>query len=131
MGRSPGERNATHSSILAWRVPQTEETGRWGCKELDVIEQLILSFFSLSVEIKSAAVILTLSFFSSHCLWTCPNQIFLTLFLLGISAASDTVVHFLFLKYLYSCLLAVNSFSPLNSWTVSVQSPQLILTGKL
>ena len=24
-GRSPGEGNATHSSILAWRIPWTEE----------------------------------------------------------------------------------------------------------
>ena len=27
-GRSPGEGHATHSSILAWRVPRTEEPGR-------------------------------------------------------------------------------------------------------
>ena len=31
---------ATHSSILAWRVPCTEEPGRlhspWGCKESDL-----------------------------------------------------------------------------------------------
>ena len=26
-GRSPGEGNATHSSILAWRMPWTEEPG--------------------------------------------------------------------------------------------------------
>ena len=26
-GRSPGERHATLSSILAWRIPQTEEPG--------------------------------------------------------------------------------------------------------
>ena len=30
---------ATHSSILAWKIPWTEEPGRlygpWGCKELD------------------------------------------------------------------------------------------------
>ena len=40
---------ATHSSILAWRIPQTEEPGRlyspWGCKESDTTEQLILSLF--------------------------------------------------------------------------------------
>jgi len=33
---------ATHSSILAWRIPWTEESGGcgpWGCKELDT-EQL-------------------------------------------------------------------------------------------
>ena len=28
LGRSPGEGNATHSSILAWRIPWTEEPGR-------------------------------------------------------------------------------------------------------
>ena len=36
---------ATHSSILAWRTPWTEELGGkspWGCKELDMTEQLTL-----------------------------------------------------------------------------------------
>ena len=28
LGRSPGEGNATHSSILAWKIPWTEEAGR-------------------------------------------------------------------------------------------------------
>ena len=39
---------ATHSSILAWRIPWTEELGDyspWGCKELDTTEQLPLFFF--------------------------------------------------------------------------------------
>ena len=27
-GRSPGEGKATHSSILAWEIPWTEESGR-------------------------------------------------------------------------------------------------------
>ena len=27
LGRSPGERMATHSSMLAWRIPWTEEPG--------------------------------------------------------------------------------------------------------
>ena len=27
LGRSPGEEMATHSSILAWRIPRTEEPG--------------------------------------------------------------------------------------------------------
>ena len=35
---------ATHSSILAWRIPWTEELDRlyspWGCKESDVTERL-------------------------------------------------------------------------------------------
>ena len=31
----------THSSVLAWRIPWLEETGRqWCCKELDTTEQL-------------------------------------------------------------------------------------------
>jgi len=37
---------ATHSSILAWRIPWTEEPGRlhssWGCKEVDTTERLTL-----------------------------------------------------------------------------------------
>ena len=28
VGRSSGEGNATHSSILAWKIPWTEEPGR-------------------------------------------------------------------------------------------------------
>ena len=28
LGRSPGKRNATHSSVLAWKIPWTEEPGR-------------------------------------------------------------------------------------------------------
>ena len=35
---------ATHSSILAWRIPWTEELGGlhspWGCKEWDMTERL-------------------------------------------------------------------------------------------
>ena len=38
------EEMATHSSILAWKIPWTEKPGRlhspWGCKELDTTEQL-------------------------------------------------------------------------------------------
>ena len=37
---------ATHSSVLAWRIPQTEQPGRlyspWGHKESDMTEQLTL-----------------------------------------------------------------------------------------
>ena len=29
---------ATHSSILAWKIPWTVEPGPWGCKESDMIE---------------------------------------------------------------------------------------------
>ena len=45
-GRSPLEKGMiTHSSFPAWRIPRTEEPGRqpWDHKELDMIEQLILS----------------------------------------------------------------------------------------
>ena len=34
---------ATHSGVLAWRIPRTEEPGGlrpWGCKGLDMTEQL-------------------------------------------------------------------------------------------
>ena len=37
----PEESMATHSSVLAWRIPWTEEPGGcspWGCKELDTTE---------------------------------------------------------------------------------------------
>ena len=41
------EEMATHSSILAWRIPWTEEPGglcsSWGHKELDMTKQLTLS----------------------------------------------------------------------------------------
>ena len=43
LGRSPGAGNGTHSSILAWKIPWTEEPdglSPWGRKELDTIEQL-------------------------------------------------------------------------------------------
>ena len=44
-------RMATHSSILAWRIPWTEEPGvlsPWGCKESDTTEQLTLSLRGVS-----------------------------------------------------------------------------------
>ena len=41
-GRSPGEGNATHSSILAWKNPMDRGTwlgySPWGRKELDMTE---------------------------------------------------------------------------------------------
>ena len=42
-GRSPEKDMATHSSILAWEIPWTEEPGSyspWGCKELGMTYQL-------------------------------------------------------------------------------------------
>ena len=41
---------ATHSSILAWKIPWTEEPGSyssWGHKESDTIEQLYFHFHTL------------------------------------------------------------------------------------
>ena len=40
------EEMVTHSSILAWEIPWTEDPGRlhpWGHKELDMTEQITLS----------------------------------------------------------------------------------------
>ena len=34
---------AIHFSILAWRIPWTEEAGPWGRKESDTTERLSLS----------------------------------------------------------------------------------------
>ena len=46
LGRSPEKGVVTHSSILAWRIPWTEESG-WlqimGHKELDMTERLTTS----------------------------------------------------------------------------------------
>ena len=43
-GRSPGGAHGTHSTILAWRIPWTEEPGGLqsmdGRKDLDMTEQL-------------------------------------------------------------------------------------------
>ena len=40
----------THSSVLAWRIPWTEEPGRlhsaWGRKELDMTERLSIAYHS-------------------------------------------------------------------------------------
>ena len=47
-GRAPGEGKATHTSILSWRTPWTEEPDGLQClghKESDKIEQLSLSLF--------------------------------------------------------------------------------------
>ena len=45
--RPPGEGNAIHSSILAWKIPWTEEPGGHnpkGCKESDTTERLTVYF---------------------------------------------------------------------------------------
>ena len=46
--RSLEKRMASHSNILAWRIPWTKELvgySPWGHKELDTTEQLTLSLF--------------------------------------------------------------------------------------
>ena len=47
----PEKGMAAHSSILAWRIPWTEEPGglqSMGCKELDMTERLTFSLFTHS-----------------------------------------------------------------------------------
>ena len=50
------EKIATHSSILAWKIPWTEEPGRlhkpWGCKESDMTEQLSMHAIHILLNIK-------------------------------------------------------------------------------
>ena len=59
------KRMTTHFSILAWRVPWTEEPGRqqsWGHKELDTIEHVhSLTFYPRRM--------FTLSLFHSSDMW--------------------------------------------------------------
>ena len=46
LGRSPGEGQATHSSILAWRIPRTEGLVGYsphGCEESDKTEVTYLA----------------------------------------------------------------------------------------
>ena len=45
---------ATHSSVLAWRIPLTEEPvglSPWGCKELDPTEHACMHTFLLSLSL--------------------------------------------------------------------------------
>ena len=42
-GRSPGERNATYSGILAWVIPQTEEPGGLQSMEVTRVRQDLAS----------------------------------------------------------------------------------------
>ena len=41
LGRSPGEGNATHSSILAWDMPWTEEPGGPTVRAVARVEQVL------------------------------------------------------------------------------------------
>ena len=49
-GSSPGEGNATHSSTLAWKIPQMEDPGglqSMGLQESDMTKQLHFHFSKL------------------------------------------------------------------------------------
>ena len=49
------ESRATHSSVLAWRIPWTEELGRlqsMGCKDLDTIEPWTFMYFSIKTNLQ-------------------------------------------------------------------------------
>ena len=74
VGRSPGEGMATHSSILAWRIPWTERLpgfSSWGRTELDMTEQLTtFTFISLSIIFSRFIHVIT-----------CQNFFFFNLFL--------------------------------------------------
>ena len=71
---------ATHSSTLAWKIPWTEEPGRyspWGCEESDMTEQLHFtsSLYRLSHQgrPRSHEEMSKWGFeFSSTALWTLP-----------------------------------------------------------
>ena len=53
---------ATHSSILAWKIPGTEEPSPWGRKELDTTEWLHFHFYFIY---SSVDPLLTI-FFGNH-----------------------------------------------------------------
>ena len=65
LGREMEKEMATHSNILAWRVPWTEELGglqSMGCQESDITELLhfgalrILNLLSESLDLKAMVV---------------------------------------------------------------------------
>jgi len=57
LGRPLETGKATHSSILAWRIPRTTQ---WRCKESDTTKQLSLFFFILmSGSLPSSSILTT------------------------------------------------------------------------
>ena len=60
-GRAPGEGMATHSNILTWRSPWTEEPGElyspWGRRELDMTEQLNDNMISLTHDLFESIIL--------------------------------------------------------------------------
>ena len=78
-GEDPLEKDmATHSSILAWRIPWTEEPGNgpWGCKELDmteVTEHAPWPHLNLVISLKILSP-MTVTFWSTG-LWTSMHSL--------------------------------------------------------
>ena len=66
---SPEEGNGTHFSILAWRIPRTEEPdglSPWGCKEADTTKQLTLSLKHRAfIFLFKLAILIHFGFYSS------------------------------------------------------------------
>ena len=80
---------ATHSSILAGEIPWTQEPGGpWGCKELDMTEQLTLSLFTFKCcvwfflyTVPKACQVLATCFRNSvniSCIGTCLRNVFIS-----------------------------------------------------
>ena len=55
LGRTPGKEMATHSSILAWKIPRAEELG--GLQSMGLQSQTQLSTHTYTVFIFTAEVI--------------------------------------------------------------------------
>ena len=47
-GKIPWRRNGYRLSILAWKIGWAKDPGPWGCKELDMTEQLTLLLFTFT-----------------------------------------------------------------------------------
>ena len=64
------EEMATHSSILAWEIPWTEEPGRlqpWGHRESDTNEQLTLAISHPQLPIKCESLEKKVCWISANC----------------------------------------------------------------
>ena len=77
---------ATHSSILAWRIPWTEEHGRlyssWGHKESDKTEGLTLSLAIVVAEVVDSADFMDFIYSSQEPLEACAfsNKLSISLY---------------------------------------------------
>ena len=73
LGRSLEEGAATHSSILAWRIPRTEEPGGlqfMGCNQCNTTERLISFPFFFDLNIKLSRLIHAAACVSASSLFT-------------------------------------------------------------